>query len=146
MSELSFDTDGDGGTVIGGGGVVISNDPLSGPLVISTYGMRNPEGKVVTKGEFPDLSTWRMSCLSWLTEKNIPRFPNCRSEGTAAYHPSAGHFKGFTSTCNSVRYSSCRFVSFISIWYSSSGTPQSSYPDSCMQDTNWENTSVILCS
>ena len=52
MSELSFDTDGDGGTVIGGGGVVISNDPLSGPLVISTYGMRNPEGKVVTKGEF----------------------------------------------------------------------------------------------
>ena len=40
MSELSFDTDGDGGTVIGGGGVVISN------------GMRNPEGKVVTKGEF----------------------------------------------------------------------------------------------
>ena len=52
MSELSFDTDGDGGTVIGGGGVVISNNPLSGPLVISTYGMRNPEGKVVTKGEF----------------------------------------------------------------------------------------------
>ena len=103
MSELSFDTDGDGGTVIGGGGVVISNDPLSGPLVI-------------------------------------------RSEGTAAYHPSAGRFKGFTSTCNSVRYSSCRFVSFISIWYSSSGTPQSSYPDSCMRDTNWENTSVILCS
>lgn len=52
MSALSFDAGNDGETVIGGGGAVISDDPLSGPLVVSTSGTRNPEGKVVTKGEF----------------------------------------------------------------------------------------------
>ena len=51
MSATSFDS-GDGETVTGGGGAVIGEDPMTGPLVISTYGRRNPDGKVVTTGDF----------------------------------------------------------------------------------------------
>ncbi|MBS6953424.1 MAG: DUF4179 domain-containing protein [Enterocloster asparagiformis] len=51
ISPLSFDS-GDGETILGGGSAVISDDPTSGPLVVTTYGMRNPDGKVVLAGEF----------------------------------------------------------------------------------------------
>ncbi len=51
MSPMSFDA-GDGETVIGGGGAVIGSDPINGPLVTTTHGQRNPDGKVVTAGEF----------------------------------------------------------------------------------------------
>lgn len=47
----SFDS-GDDGTVIGGGGIVLSSDPTAGPLVVSTYGQRNPSGKLAIAGEF----------------------------------------------------------------------------------------------
>lgn len=51
ISAMSFDS-GDGETVLGGGGVVIGADPSTGPLVTGTMGQRNPDGKVVTTGEF----------------------------------------------------------------------------------------------
>lgn len=51
ISLMSFDS-GDGETVLGGGGAVISDDPAAGPLVVTAYGMRNPDGKVVLAGEF----------------------------------------------------------------------------------------------
>ncbi|MBS5604916.1 MAG: DUF4179 domain-containing protein [Enterocloster asparagiformis] len=51
ISSMSFDSS-DDGTVLGGGSAVISDDPTSGPLVVTTYGMRNPDGKVVLAAEF----------------------------------------------------------------------------------------------
>lgn len=51
MSPMSFDA-GDGETISGGGSAVIGADPMTGPLVTNTYGQRNPDGKVVTAGEF----------------------------------------------------------------------------------------------
>ena len=50
ISAMSFDNGG-GETVTGGGGAVIGADP-TGPLVTGTMGQRNPDGKVVTTGEF----------------------------------------------------------------------------------------------
>lgn len=51
---MSFDS-GDGETISGGGGVIVGADPTNRPLVIGTHGQRNPDGKVVTAGEF-----WRI--------------------------------------------------------------------------------------
>lgn len=51
ISPMSFDA-GDGETVTGGGGAVVGEDPITGPLVIGTHGRRNPDGKVITAGEF----------------------------------------------------------------------------------------------
>lgn len=51
ITPMSFDS-GEGGTITGGGGVVIGEDPMTGPLVTTTYGQRNPSGKLAIAGEF----------------------------------------------------------------------------------------------
>lgn len=51
ITPSSFDS-GDGETVTGGGGVVVGEDPMTGPLVVATYGQRNPSGKLAIAGEF----------------------------------------------------------------------------------------------
>lgn len=38
--------------VLGGGGVVMSNDPKDAPLVVSFHGTRNPDGELVVSGQF----------------------------------------------------------------------------------------------
>ena len=51
INPSSFDS-GDGATVTGGGGIVVGEDPMTGPLVVATYGQRNPSGKLAISGEF----------------------------------------------------------------------------------------------
>lgn len=51
MSSKSFDS-GDGSTVIGGGGAVLTEEGQKKPLVSETMGERNPNGKIVSTGYF----------------------------------------------------------------------------------------------